>query len=105
VQSEMYQVAIEIAITEAEWGESPYDWSNCPFNDIRYTLSDSDVEEAAEMLNPDPIEEFEEFIGSLDDTSFCEATRAMATIRATLLRFRLSRPDTTLDMKRILAAF
>ena len=103
MQSEMYQAALEIAITEAEWGESPYDWSSCPFSDIRYTLSDEDVAEApalfGELEDDEDIEQFEEWIDSLQSTRFFQIRSAIETIRSALADYQ-----NDLSMERLLKA-
>jgi hypothetical protein len=103
VQSEMYQTALEISIAEAEWGESPYDWNNCPFSDIRYTLSDRDISEASgmfgELEDDEDIEQFEEWIDSLQSTRYFQVRSAIETIRSALADYQQD-----LNMERLLRA-
>lgn len=63
-----YNIAVEIAIEEAELGISPYEWDNCPFADIRYGSIEPD-DQTVPADAPD-LDEQSEVPGLFDDCAF-----------------------------------
>ena len=53
---------------------------------IAFVPSDMDQAEGIDFFDSHPIDAFEAWVQDLDDTSFCEISRALTTLRSAIVR-------------------
>jgi hypothetical protein len=89
VYDSVYDLATDILIREAELGEAPDGW---PDWTDRVTYSISDVEEASQLFgeleDDEDVEQFEEWIDSLQSTWYFQIRSAIETIRSALADYQ-----------------